>query len=114
MRYLGGLRGAGILKCGSDTASASAAYDFDGFLRGNNQVAACGEIRMSPGALRNVFGRRDLQLLTDDGRVLRLSFCEKQLGAMADAAPVDVTGELPEASDWRHNEDRYDEILEVD
>lgn len=75
MRYLGGLRGTGILKCGSDTASASAAYDIDGFLRGNNQVAACGEIRMSPGALRNVFGRRDLQLLTDDGRVLRLSFC---------------------------------------
>ena len=75
MRYLGGLRGTGILKCGSDTASASAAYDIDGFLRGNNQVAACGEIHPSPGALRNVFGRRDLQLLTDDGRVLRLSFC---------------------------------------
>ncbi len=111
MRYLGVLRGIGVLKSGSDATSASAAYDFDGFLRANNQVAACGEIRMSPAVLKNVFGRRDLQLLTNDGRILRLSFSEKKLGPRDDAASVDVTGELPEASDWRHSENLDDDIL---
>jgi hypothetical protein len=57
---------------------------------------------MSPAALKNVFGRRDLRLLTEDGRSLSLSFSEKKLGAASDAAPVDVTGELPAASEWRH------------
>jgi len=40
--------------------------------------------------------------LTEDGRVLPLSFSEKKLSAAGDAAPVDVTGELSGASDWRH------------
>jgi hypothetical protein len=100
MRYLGSLRGSGVLKSGDDATGVQANYDFDGFLRKNDQVASCGEIRMAPGALKDVFGRRDLRLLTEDGRVLNLCFSDKQLKATSDAAPVDVTGELPDASGW--------------
>lgn len=102
MRYLGKIRGVGTLSSGDDAVGVPADYEFEGFLRKNNQVASCGEIRMHPGALRDVFARKDLRLLTEDGRLLRLSFCEKTLNELSDAAPVDVTGELPEASSWRH------------
>jgi hypothetical protein len=102
MRYLGTLRGAGVLKSGDDATGVPATYDFDGFLRKNDQVASWGEIRMSAAALRTVFGRRDLCLLTEDRRVLHLSFAEKKLGAAGDAVPVDVSGELPGPLDWRH------------
>ncbi|MGO9136005.1 MAG: hypothetical protein ACLP8A_18440 [Methylovirgula sp.] len=102
MRYLGTLRGAGVLKSGDDTTGVPATYDFDGFLRKNDQVASCGEIRMTPAALKDVFGRRDLCLWTEDGRVLCLSFSEKKLGGAGDVAPVDVSGELPGPSDWSH------------
>jgi hypothetical protein len=102
MRYLGALRGAGVLKSGDDATDVPVNYDFDGFLRKNDQVASCGEIRMSPAAMKDVFGHRDLRLLTEDGRVLRLSFSERKLSAAGDAASVDVTGELPGASDWCH------------
>ena len=101
MRYLGKIKGVGVLRSGDDMVGVPADYEFDGFLRKNNQVASCGEIRMSPAALRDAFDRKDLRLLTADGRLLRLSFCEKKLNELSDAAPVDVTGELPEASGWR-------------
>ncbi len=102
MRYLGGLRGAGVLTSDDDLAGVRANYDFDGFLRSNDQVASCGEIRMSPGTLKDVFGRKDLRLLTEDGRILRLCFSDKQLKSACDAAAVDVTGELPDVSGWQH------------
>jgi hypothetical protein len=101
MRYLGGLRGDGILKCGGETI-ARAAYDFDGFLSKPGQVTSNGEIRMPPEALKAVFGRKNVQLLTDDGRTLSLRFSEKQLRSASDAAHVDVAGDLPAASGWRH------------
>lgn len=101
MRCLGGLNGAGILTCGDETV-ARAGYDFDGFLSKLGQVTGCGEIRTSPEALRVVFGRKDLRLLTDDGRILSLRFSEKRLRSASDAAHVDVVGGLPPASGWRH------------
>ena len=101
MHYLGGLRGAGVVTCGDETV-ARADYDFDGFLTKPGEVAASGEIRMLPKALRDVFGRKNLQLLTDDGRRLSLRFSEKRLHSASDAAHVDVTGELPLVSEWRH------------
>jgi hypothetical protein len=58
MRCLGGLHGAGILTCGDETI-ARAAYDFDGYLSKVGQMTACGEIRMSREALREVFGRKE-------------------------------------------------------
>jgi hypothetical protein len=101
MHYLGGLRGAGILTCGDQTI-ARADYDFDGFLTKPGEVTCSGEIRMPCEALRQVFGRRDLRLLTDDGRHLSLQFSEKRLPAESDAAHVNVAGDLPPASEWRH------------
>lgn len=101
MYYLGGLRGAGILTCGDRTV-ARVDYEFDGFLTRPGQVTGCGEVRMSPEALRKVFGRKDLRLLTDDGRTLTLRFSEKLLHPTSDAAHVDVTGGLPLVSEWRH------------
>jgi hypothetical protein len=101
MQYLGGLRGAGVLKRGGD-AFARADYDFDGYLTKPGQVSGCGEIRMPPEALREVFGRNDLQLLTDDGRLLSLQFSEKRLPSTSDAAHVNVFGQLPLVSEWRH------------
>ncbi|ACK50027.1 hypothetical protein Msil_1058 [Methylocella silvestris BL2] len=99
MLYLGGLRGAGILTYGGETAGP-ADYDFDGFLTKNGEVAGSGEIRMSPKALRGAFGRKDLRLRTEDGRVLSLQFSDKQLRSSSNAAHVDVAGELPPASNW--------------
>ena len=101
MLYLGGLRGAGVLTAGVETV-ARADYDFDGFLLGPGRIASSGEIRMQPEALRDVFGRTDLHLLTDDGRKLNLRFSEKRLASPSNAAHVDVTGELPSEPDWRH------------
>jgi hypothetical protein len=42
-----------------------------------------------------MFGRQDLRLLTEDGRTLYLSFSDKNDSLAADAAAVDVSGELP-------------------
>lgn len=72
-----------------------ATYDFDGFLRKNDEVASRGEIRMSPATLRDMFGRQDLRLLTEDGRTLYLSFSDKNDSLAGAAAAVDVSGELP-------------------
>jgi hypothetical protein len=102
MHYLGGISGNGILICdGKDVARAS--YDFDGFLRPPTGIISCGEIRLSPSTLQTVFGRGDVQIRTDDGRLLDLRFSEKKLGSAADTAHVDVTGDLPTASpqNWR-------------
>ncbi len=99
MQYLGGIHGAGSLTCGAETI-ARAEYDFDGFLMKPGQVTGSGEIRMSPEALRDVFGRGGLHLVTDNGRRLSLHFSEKRLGSMCDAAHVDITGDLPLASEW--------------
>ncbi len=101
MHYLGGLRGAGVLTCGDQTL-ARANYDFDGFLTKRGEVTGCGEIRMSPEALREIFGRTDLQLRTDDGRLLSIRFSERRLVSASVAAHVEVAGELPPLSEWRH------------
>jgi hypothetical protein len=99
MQYLGGLRGAGVLTYGDETA-ARADYDFDGFLTKSGQVTGSGEIRMCREALREAFGRNDLQLLTEDGRRLSLQFSDKQLRSASNAAHVDVAGGLPPVSNW--------------
>lgn len=100
MRYLGGLSGTGSLQCNGETL-AEADYDIDGFLTRPGHVTGSGEIRTSPEVLREVFGRADLELLTEDGRVLSLRFSDKQLEDPSDAAHVDVSGELPQPSEWR-------------
>ena len=100
MRYLGGLRGAGTLALGGETL-ATVDYDFDGYLVPPGGVAASGEIRTKAAVLKKVFGRRDLQLVTQDGKRLGLRFSEKKLGGEGDAAHVDITSGLPDANKWR-------------
>jgi hypothetical protein len=102
MHYLGGISGSGVLICdGKDVARAS--YDFDGFLRPPTGVISSGEIRLSHSVLRDIFGRPDVQIRTDDGHLLELRFSEKKLDATADSAHVDVSGQLPPANakSWR-------------
>lgn len=102
MRYLGGISGSGVVKC-AGKGEVRASYDFDGFFKEPGGVTGYGEIRLDPAALKGVFGRDDVQLLTDDGRLLDLRFSEKELRAASDVAHVDVTGQLPDASHyWRH------------
>ena len=100
MRYLGALRGAGTLALEEQTFSR-ADYDFDVFSVGPGQVSASGEIRTTSEGLRKVFGRRHLQLRTDDGKCLVLRFTEKKLPSEETATHVDVTDGLPPATAWR-------------
>lgn len=101
MRYLGSLSGSGIVICDGKEVGR-AAYDFDGFLQPKIGITSSGEIRVEAGILQSVFGRNDIQLRTDDGRVFALRFSEKKLLAAAESAHVEVTGELPVQQDWRH------------
>jgi hypothetical protein len=113
MNYIGGLRGAGLLMCG-DAPIARTEYDLDGYLSKAGEVTGCGEIRLPALALKGVFGREDLQLRTDEGRLLRLRFSEKQLSSDMRAAHVDLVGELPALADWRRGSERSNSRLSLD
>ena len=79
-----------------------AEYELDGYLVRPGQIAGAGEIRATPEVLKLVFGSPDLHLRTEDGRILKVRFSEKQLGDSDAAASVEVTGDLPGAPDWEH------------
>lgn len=105
MRYIGGISGVGTLKCdGEEVARVS--YEFDGFYTEATGITRSGELRVSADALKSVFGRKDVQLLTDDGRIFDLTFSEKTLRPATDIAHVDATDDeaVPAASrsKWRH------------
>jgi hypothetical protein len=99
MQYLGSLRGTGSLLCGGKPGGR-ADYDFDGYVRPAGEIDGSGEIRMPPAALKEIFGRRDIQLQADDGRIFTLRFSDRKLRAASEAAHVDLTGDLPTISDW--------------
>ncbi len=101
MRYLGELHGAGNLILGEQKIGP-ADYEIDGYIAKFGEVTGCGEIRMPAEALRKVFGRTDVRLQTEDGRLLVIRFSEKRLYEASDSAHVDVSGDLPLASEWRH------------
>ncbi len=102
MRYLGGISGQGTLKCNGEEVGR-ASYDFDGYYKAPMGITSSGEIRLSPAALRGVFGRNGIQLLTDDGRLFDLKFSEKELRSATDVAHVDIIGGLPTSpQNWRH------------
>lgn len=94
MRYLSGTSGSGILKC-AGTDIARAAYDFDTFERKSGEITRCGEIRLPAAYLAGVFGRPDVELLTDEGELLHLKFSERKLAPASDAAHVDVIDRRP-------------------
>ena len=99
--YLGRLAGAGSVRIGGETV-ARASYDFDGFAVSRGGVMGSGELKLAPSDLQAVFGRLGVQLLTDDGRLLDLTFSERELPPEADAAHVDVSGDLPRSpAEWR-------------
>jgi hypothetical protein len=99
MRYLGGISGSGMLKCkGVEIADAS--YDFEGFSRKSGEIIGSGEIKLASPALRALFGRTDVQMVTEDGRLLNLKFSDKELREQG-VAHVDVSGDLPGAKNWR-------------
>jgi hypothetical protein len=94
MRYLGNISGRGMLKCNGEEV-ARASYCFEGFFKESTGVTSCGEIRLSATVLKDVFGHKDIQLLTDNGRLFNLKFSELKLPEASDVAHVDVTGDLP-------------------
>ena len=99
--YLGRLAGAGGVRIGGETI-ARASYEFDGFATPRGGVTASGELRLAPSDLEAVFGKPGVQLLTDDGRLLDLKFSESVLPPAAEAAHVDVSGDLPRTpAEWR-------------
>jgi hypothetical protein len=93
VRYLGGLRGLGVLCLGTTTVGR-AEYDFEGYLTKPGEVTGSGEIRTTVEALKQVFGRKDVHLLTDDGKLFDLKFSQMVLTETSKSAHVDVTGEL--------------------
>jgi len=101
MLYLGSLSGNGVVMADGKEVGR-AAYDFDGFLQPKTGIMSSGEIRLDASLLQDVFGRNDIQLRTDDGRLFALRFSEKKLLATAQSAHVEVTGELPVQQDWHH------------
>jgi hypothetical protein len=100
MRYLGELRGTGNLKFGDQTVGR-ADYEIEGYVAKFGAVTASGEIRMPAASLREFFGRTDVQLQTEDGRLLAIRFSDKRLPAASDCAHVEVSGDLPLAFGWR-------------
>lgn len=102
LRYLGGISGHGVVTRKGKTL-AQADFDFDGYFNAGAGVTVCGEIQAPPKVLKRLFGRSDLQLLTDRGLLLDLSFLDSTLAPGSDVVHVDVTGQLPTApADWRH------------
>lgn len=101
MRYLGDLRGDGVLICG-EAEVGHASYEFDGFVSKGGHLSGSGEIRVDPETLEKVFGYSDLRLQTDDGQSLSFRFSEKELQPPGDAAQVVLIGTLPPISKWRH------------
>lgn len=98
MHYLGGISGSGMLKCdGKELARAT--YDFDGFYAKGLGVIGSGEIRVAAAVLREVFGRKGVQLVTDEGHLLDLRFSDRILPSTSDVTHVDVKGQLP--AGWR-------------
>lgn len=110
MRYLGGISGTGILKCGGEEV-ARVSYELDGFYMEPTGITRSGELRIDADALKGVFGRKDVQLITEDNRVFDLTFSDKELRTDADATHVDAVDETentprPSPSPrraWRHH-----------
>lgn len=100
MRYLGKITGSGTIR-GYGVASVCATYEFEGFSRKKGDIAASGEIKLAAGVLKSLFGRSDLQLFTDSGRIFKLKFSDKELLA-PNFASVEITGDLPAERNWHH------------
>ncbi len=99
MKYLGALRGSGMLEWGGKPIGR-ADYEFDGYLVRRGEVVGSGEVRMDPELLADAFGRRDLTIRTDDGRILALRFSGKNLPPGGKLAHAEVREGLPQENEW--------------
>ena len=100
IRHLGVLRGHGTLRWDGVVLGA-AAYEIDGYCIKPGEVVGSGEITMAPADLDNAFGRRNLDLETDDGRVLTVRFSAARHDSRAGRAHADIIGGLPAEDEWR-------------
>jgi hypothetical protein len=100
MRHLGVLRGGGTLRC-HGVVLGSARYEIDGYCTRPGEVIGSGEICMAPTELATAVGRRDLELTTEDGRVLALRFSGSRFDARASTAHADILAGLPTEDEWR-------------
>ena len=103
MRHLGVLRGSGTLRCGG-VVLGSADYEIDGFCTRPGEIVGSGEIRMERAELANAIGRRDLELTTEDGKVLTLRFSGGRIDPKLSAAHADVLSGLPAEEEWRRGD----------
>jgi hypothetical protein len=99
MKYLGALRGSGLLST-LEEALGRADFEIEGYLLKPGEVVASGELRMTPEELVHAFGQPNLKLRTDDGRVLSIRFSAKKLSPASTAAHADFSGDLPIESAW--------------
>jgi hypothetical protein len=98
LRYLGGLSGSGdIIQNGKKIAPAT--FDLDGYFREAAGVSGCGEIELRAEVLKSLFGRRDLQLQTEQGQVFDISFSDSTLPPASSVAHIDVSGTM-DPGDW--------------
>jgi hypothetical protein len=100
MRFLGKLCGSGTL-ANADGTIGQAEYELDGYVMRPGAVVASGELRMPPAALARAFERRDVHLVTADGRTLPLRFTGRPSDRGGDAAHIDISEGLPDETEWR-------------
>jgi hypothetical protein len=100
LRYLGGISGTGIVTQNGKRIE-QATFDFDGYFQPPVGVTVCGQIQLPAEVLKSLFGCTDLKLLTDQDRLLNLSFSDSKLPPASYVAHVDVRRKLPTApGDW--------------
>jgi len=104
MKYLGVLRGSGVLASANEGLLGAATYEIDGYLIKPGEVAASGELRMTPRDLARAFGQPNLRLRTKDGRSLSVRFSGRKLPSGCSAAHADFGGDLPDAMAWTRGE----------
>ncbi|SJZ91714.1 hypothetical protein SAMN02745126_02862 [Enhydrobacter aerosaccus] len=102
MRHLGVLKGSGSLEC-EGKSLGRADYEFDGYLVRPGEIVASGEVHMDAVALAEAFGRANLVLRTEDGRLLSIRFSGKRLPAESAVAHADVREGLPDEKEWRRS-----------
>ncbi|MBL0899499.1 MAG: hypothetical protein IBJ17_12490 [Reyranella sp.] len=98
MRYLGPLRGSGVLTCGGQSFGR-VEFEVGGYQRRPGEVMASGELTMPAELLDAAFGRNGLVLTTDDGRALTVRFSGRR-DPKSTVAHVDIGGDLPTAKEW--------------
>ena len=93
-------RGSGTL-ANTDGTIGPADYELDGYVMRPGAVVASGELRMPSAALARAFERRDVRLVTAEGRTLPLRFTGKPSDRCGDAAHIDISEGLPDETEWR-------------